>query len=375
MKRIYLDNAATTVIIPEVKKAMMPFFCDIFANESSSHSMGRDANKYVENARNIIAKAVNSNTNEIYFTSCGSESNSWAMLGTASANSSRGNHIITTKIEHDSIINSCQYLETKGYKVDYVSVDDKGNINIDELESLINEKTILISTMMVNNEVGTIQNIKRIGEIAHKHNIIFHTDAVQGFGILNIDVKELNIDLMSVSAHKIYGPKGMGFLYIKNGIKIDNLIFGGSQEFGKRGGTANTPAIVGFGKATEIAYKNLVKNYTRISMLRDYFVKKLKQNFADIVIINGNNDNHVPNIVSVSFKNFDANILLMKLDQQGICVSRGSACTAGSSLPSYVLQAMGLNDYANSTIRFSLSKFTTQKELDYVIKALTQILK
>ncbi len=375
MKKIYLDNAATTVIIPEVKKAMMPFFCDIFANESSSHSMGRDANKYVENARNIIAKTVNSNTNEIYFTSCGSESNSWAILGIASANSSKGNHIITTKIEHDSIINSCQYLETKGYKVDYVSVDDKGNINIDELESLINEKTILISTMMVNNEVGTIQNIKKIGEIAHKHNIIFHADAVQGFGILNIDVKELNVDLMSVSAHKIYGPKGMGFLYIKNGIKIDNLIFGGSQEFGKRGGTANTPAIVGFGKATEIAYKNLVKNYTRISMLRDYFVKKLKQNFADIVIINGNNDNHVPNIVSVSFKNFDANILLMKLDQQGICVSRGSACTAGSSLPSYVLQAMGLNDYANSTIRFSLSKFTTQKELDYVIKALTQILK
>lgn len=375
MKKIYLDNAATTIIIPEVKKAMMPFFSNIFANESSSHSMGRDANKYVENARNIIAKTINSNTNEIYFTSCGSESNSWAILGIASANNSKGNHIITTKIEHDSIINSCNYLENKGYKIDYVSVDNKGDINIDELESLINEKTILISTMMVNNEVGTIQNIKKIGEIAHKHNIVFHTDAVQGFGMLNIDVKALNIDLMSVSAHKIYGPKGMGFLYIKNGIKIDNLIFGGNQEFGKRGGTANTPAIVGFGKATEIAYKNLEANYNRIFNLREYFVNELKNNFNDEIIINGNENSIVPNIVSVSFKNKDANILLMKLDQMGICVSRGSACTAGSSLPSYVLQAMGLNEYADKTIRFSLSRFTTKKELNYVIKSLNNILK
>lgn len=375
MKKIYLDNAATTVIIPEVKKAMMPFFCDIFANESSSHSMGRDANKYVENAREIIAKTINSNTNEIYFTSCGSESNSWAILGIASANNNKGNHIITTKIEHDSIINTCNYLETKGYKVDYVSVDNKGNVNIEELESLIDDKTILISVMMVNNEVGTIQNIKRIGEISHKHNIIFHTDAVQGFGMLNIDVKELNVDLMSVSAHKIYGPKGIGFLYIKNSIKIDNLIFGGNQEFGKRGGTSNTPAIVGFGEATKIAYKNLEKNYTKISILREYFVKELKQNFAGKVIINGNENSHVPNIVSASFIGFDANILLMKLDQKGICVSRGSACTAGSSLPSYVLQAMGLDEYANSTIRFSLSRHTCKKELDYVIKALKEILK
>lgn len=375
MKKIYLDNAATTKMSKSVIKAMKPFLYDTFGNESSSHSFGRDASSGVEKARKQIADAINSNTSSIYFTSSGSESNSFAILGFASANQSKGNHIITSQIEHDSIINACKFLETKGFSITYLPVNNLGEIDEQDLEKTMTDKTILVSIMTANNEVGTIQNIEKLSKIAHKHGAIFHTDAVQAFGILPLDVKKLDVDALSASAHKIYGPKGTGFLYVKSGVKIDNIIFGGNQEFGKRGGTLNTANIVGFGKATEIAMKNLDKNYNILLENRNYFISKLKQEFKDDIVINGDQKNTVPAIISVSFKNKDANILLIGLDRQGIAVSRGSACTAGSSEPSYVLQAMGKTSDANSTIRFSLSKHTTKNELDKTIKELKKIVK
>ena len=373
LNNIYLDNASTTKIEKDVKKAMMPFFSNIYANESSVHSMGRQSNKHIEKARKIIADTINCNTNEIYFTSSGSESNSWAIIELAFANKGKGNKIITTQIEHDSIINSCKYLEKQGFEIVYLSVDKYGKVNISELEKEIDDKTIIVSVMMVNNEVGTVQNIKEISEIVHKHKAIFHSDAVQGFGMFEADVKNLGVDALSVSAHKIYGPKGAGFLYVKNGIQIDNLIFGGNQEYGKRGGTLNTMCIVGFGKATEIAYKERAKNYAKILELRSYFVSKLLQSFGNKIIINGHKSDFSPSILSVSFVDFDANILLIKLDQKNIEVSRGSACTAGSSVQSYVLKSMGLFTQLDNTIRFSFGKYTTKKQLDYVIKTLNEI--
>ncbi len=374
MKRIYLDNTATTKVAKEVKKAMLPFFDEIYGNQSSGHSYGMEANFFVEQARSEFAKILNCKTNEIYFTSCGSESNSWAIVGFAMANKDKGNHIITTKIEHDSILNACKYLDGLGFEVTYVNVNSLGEVDIDELEKSITDKTILISVMMANNEVGTKQDIEKIGKIAKEKNIIFHTDAVQVFGHEQIDVQKLNIDSLSASAHKICGPKGVGLLYVKNGIKIDNIIFGGNQEFGKRGGTLNTAGVVGFAKATELFYKNIEKNRQKLVFLRDYFIKNLKNALGSEIIINGNQKNCMPQIVSVSFLNQDANILLIRLDQAGIAVSRGSACTAGSNLPSYVLEAMGLKENANKTIRFSLSTSTTTKELDYVIKQLKNII-
>ena len=374
MKKIYLDNTATTKVAKEVKKAMLPFFDEIYGNQSSSHSYGMEANFYVEQARSEFAKILNCKTNEIYFTSCGSESNSWAIVGLAMANKDKGNHIITTKIEHDSILNACKYLENFGFEITYVNVNSLGEVDVGELEKSITDKTILISVMMANNEVGTKQDIETIGKIAKEKNIIFHTDAVQVFGHEQIDVQKLNVDSLSASAHKICGPKGMGLLYVKNGIKIDNIIFGGNQEFGKRGGTLNTAGVVGFAKASELFYKNIEKNRQKLVFLRDFFIKNLKNALGSEIVINGNQENCMPQIVSVSFPNQDANILLIRLDQAGIAVSRGSACTAGSNLPSYVLEAMGLKDNANKTIRFSLSTSTTTKELDYVIKQLKNII-
>ncbi len=373
--KVYLDNAATTKMSREVKKAMLPFFDTIYGNQSSSHSFGMEANFYVQQAREQFATVLNCKTNEIYFTSSGSESNSWAIVGLAMANKEKGNHIITSKIEHDSILNACAYLENLGFKVTYLDVNELGEVNLEQLEKAITPQTILISIMMANNEVGTKQDIKKISQIAHDKNIIFHTDAVQTFGLEKIDVNEMGIDALSASSHKIYGPKGMGLLYLKSGIKIDNLIFGGNQEFGKRGGTLNTAGVVGFAKATEISYKNLEKTQKYLKNLQNYLIFRLKNEFSNKIEINGNPQNCMPQIVSVSFLNQDANILLIELDQAKIAVSRGSACTAGSNLPSYVLQAMGKQKQANSTIRFSLGKYTRKKDIDYVIKVLKNIIK
>ena len=373
--KVYLDNAATTKMSREVKKAMLPFFDTIYGNQSSSHSFGMEANFYVQQAREQFATVLNCKTNEIYFTSSGSESNSWAIVGLAMANREKGNHIITSKIEHDSILNACAYLENLGFKVTYLDVNELGEVNLKQLEKAITPQTILISIMMANNEVGTKQDIKKISQIAHDKNIIFHTDAVQTFGLEKIDVNEMGIDALSASSHKIYGPKGMGLLYLKSGIKIDNLIFGGNQEFGKRGGTLNTAGVVGFAKATEISYKNLEKTQKYLKNLQNYLIFRLKNEFSNKIEINVNPQNCMPQIVSVSFLNQDANILLIELDQAKIAVSRGSACTAGSNLPSYVLQAMGKQNQANSTIRFSLGKYTRKKDIDYVIKVLKNIIK
>ncbi len=373
--KVYLDNAATTKMSREVKKAMLPFFDTIYGNQSSSHSFGMEANFYVQQAREQFSKVLNCKTNEIYFTSSGSESNSWAIVGLAMANREKGNHIITSKIEHDSILNACAYLENLGFKVTYLDVNELGEVNLEQLEKAITPQTILISIMMANNEIGTKQDIKKISQIAHDKNIIFHTDAVQTFGLEKIDVNEMGIDALSASSHKIYGPKGMGLLYLKSGIKIDNLIFGGNQEFGKRGGTLNTAGVVGFAKATEISYKNLEKTQKYLKNLKNYLIFRLKNEFSNKIEINGNPQNCMPQIVSVSFLNQDANILLIELDQAKIAVSRGSACTAGSNLPSYVLQAMGKQKQANSTIRFSLGKYTRKKDIDYVIKVLKNIIK
>lgn len=375
MKTIYLDNSATTKPSKQVQKAMKPYFSCVFGNESSSHSFGRKASVAVESARAEIAKAINTNTSSIFFTSSGSESNSWAIIGLARANQNKGNHIITSSIEHDSVLNACKYLETQGFTVTFIKPNKNGEILPEELEKAMTDQTILVSIMTANNEIGTINNIKKLAEITHAHDSIFHTDAVQSFGVLKIDVKNLDIDALSASGHKIYGPKGSAFLFVKNSIKIDNIIFGGNQEFGKRGGTANTACIVGLGDACKIACKNIEKNLQKLSETRKYFLEKLKQNFNDKIIINGNTNNCVPQIISVSLKNVDANIALISLDRKGIAVSRGSACTAGSSEPSYVISEIGKEEFASKTIRFSISIHTTKKEIDKTIKELKNIIK
>lgn len=375
MKRIYLDNSATTKTSKKVQKAMKPFFLNVFGNESSSHSFGREASSAVEKARGQVANMINAPSSNIFFTSSGSESNSWAIVGLARANKNKGNHIITSTIEHDSTLNACNYLQTQGFTVTFVKPNDKGEILPKDIENAMTEKTILVSIMTANNEIGTINNVSEIAKIVHSHGALFHTDAVQGFGILPIDVKKLDVDALSASGHKIHGPKGSAFLFVKSSVKIDNIIFGGNQEFGKRGGTANTACIVGLGKACEIANENLEKNFKIISEKRKYFVEKLKNSFGDKIIINGNQENCVPQIISVSFKNADANILLISLDRKNIAVSRGSACTAGSSEPSYVITEIGKENYASKTIRFSLSIDTTKKEIDKTIKELENIIK
>lgn len=375
MKRIYLDNSATTKPAKKVLKAMKPYFSCVFGNESSSHSFGRDASVAVEKARAQVAKAINANTSSIYFTSSGSESNSFAIVGLSKANQNKGKHIITSQIEHDSILNACKALEKDGFSVSYLPVNKFGEVEPETLEKALTPDTVLVSIMTVNNEIGTINNIKKLAEIAHKNGSLFHTDAVQAFGLLNLDTKDLDVDALSASGHKIYGPKGSAFLFVKNSVKIDNIIFGGNQEFGKRGGTANTACIVGLGEATFLAYENREKNFEKLKALREYLIKNLETKFGDKIIINGNPQNCTPAIASVSFKNTDANIVLINLDRNGIAVSRGSACTAGSSEPSYVISAIGKEEFASKTVRFSLSVHTTKREIDKTINQLLKIVK
>lgn len=375
VQRIYLDNSATTKPAKKVLKSMKPYFSCVFGNESSSHGYGRDASLAVEKARNQVAQTLNTNTSSVYFTSSGSESNSWAIVGLARANQSKGKHIITSEIEHDSVLNACKYLETQGFRITYLPVNEFGEIQPISLEKAITNDTVLVSLMTANNELGTINNIGALAKIAHNAGAIFHTDAVQAYGLLPFDVKALEIDALSASGHKIYAPKGSAFLYVKNGVKIDNIIFGGNQEFGKRGGTANTACIVGLGTACEMMMKNRKAYFEKVTKTRKYFVEKLQQNFGNKIQINGKQENCVPSIVSVTLKNVDANIALISLDRKGIAVSRGSACTAGSSEPSYVITAIGKPEFASKTIRFSLSVHTTVKEIDKTLKVLKNIVK
>ena len=376
MKKVYLDFAATTFVSSEVLNEMLPCFNAIYGNSSSIHSFGRDAAAIVDRARDRVAASINAkNSNEIYFTSSGSEANTMAIKGIAHSYASKGKHIITSKIEHQSVLEACESLKLEGFEITYLPVDSNGLVSIPELLHQIRKDTILISIMSVNNEVGTIQNVKTIAKIAHEKNILFHTDAVQALGAVRIDVQDMEIDALSISAHKIYGPKGCGALYLKNGIKMEPLICGGNQERGKRGGTLNTPGIAGFGKAAEIAVRDLVVNQQKLRVIRQYFIDKVNENI-EYVHINGDPHQKINGTVSMSFEMVEGESLLMLLDLEGVAVSTSSACTSNVLQPSHVLKAMNIPDeLAQGTIRFSFGKSTSKADIDYAVEKLTEAVK
>ena len=364
---IYFDNASTTKMSAEVLQAMMPVMTECYGNSNSVHGVGRDANKYIDNARDTIAKTLNVSSSEIYFTSGGTEANNWAIIGLAMANKHKGNHIITSKFEHHSVLDACQYLEQNGFEVTYVDVDSHGFVNFAQYLGAIKPQTILVSIMSANNEVGTIQNIKALAQTAKEKDIIFHTDAVQLYGNMEIDCQDIGIDAMSISSHKIYGPKGVGALYISNNLDIDNIHFGGNQERGRRGGTLNVAGITGFAKAVEIAYRDLKPTQYKMKTLSEYFVAQLTKEVPD-VIINGYDKQKLHKIVSATFVGIDGSALLMMLDLKGVYVSTGSACMSNSVQVSHVLKAMGLSDdMAKATIRFSFSKNNEYEEVDKAV--------
>ena len=372
--KIYLDNASTTYVSSEVLNEMMPCFNTIYGNSNSLHSFGRDAQAMVDRARDKISKAINSKSDEIYFTSGGTEANNWAIKGLAMANKSKGKHIIVSKIEHDSVLESCKQLEKEGFEVTYLNCNSEGLVSVAELLHYIRNDTILVSIMTVNNEVGTIQSIKSLASVAHDKGAIFHTDAVQAIGHVKIDVKDMGIDAMTMSAHKIHGPKGVGALYVKNGLLINNLILGGTQEKGKRGGTVNVPNVVGFGKAVEIATRDLIPNNQKLKTIRDYFVRNINEKIP-YIHINGHQYQKVNNILNVSFEMVEGESVVMMLDLNGVAVSTGSACATGSLKTSHVLKAMNLGEeYEKSAIRFSFSKSTTKEDVDYVVETLVKVI-
>ena len=375
MKTIYLDHAATTPVRREVIKEMIPYFDIEYGNPSVMYSLGRHAKQAINKARNQVASAINCDMNEIYFTSCGSESDNLAIKGFAYANKNSGNHIITSKIEHHAVLDTCKTLEKQGFRVTYLGVDENGIVNIEELVNSITDQTILITIMFANNEIGTIQPIEQIGNIAKKNNIIFHTDAVQAIGNLRIDVKKLNIDMLSLSGHKFYAPKGVGALYVREGIKFEKLQDGGEQEKNKRSGTENVAQIVGLGKAIELIYKEFEDYNKKLNDNRDYLIDMLKENFEDFKI-NGDLKNRLVGNVNVSFKNIDGSELLFKLDEYGICASAGSACSTSNPVPSHVLAAIGLDkELINGTLRISLGKDNTKEDIDFFINKLMKIIK
>lgn len=374
MKSIYLDNSATTYTDSEVLKEMLPYFGEIYGNASSQHFFGRDALKAVDRARQQVAKAIGCNPNEIYFTSGGTESDNWAIKGMALAHQDKGKHIITSCIEHPAVIKTCKALEKQGFEVTYLKVDNEGFISLDELEKAIRKDTILISIMTANNEVGTLQPIRQIGEIAHKHGVVFHTDAVQAVGNVPINVVEDNIDMLSMSGHKFYGPKGVGVLYKRNGLRIGRFMDGGEQERNMRASTINTPAIVGLGKAIEMAVENMQKNNEHIRQVRDYFVKEVQSRISDIYF-NGPKDmsKRLSGNANFSFEFIEGESILMLLDMAGIAVSSGSACSSGSLEPSYVLLSIGVPiEVAHGTIRFSFGKSNTMEEAKYTVEKLVE---
>ena len=374
MNIIYLDNSATTPIKSEVLQEMMPYLTTEYGNASSLYSVGRSAKRAIEKARNRVAELLNCNHNEIYFTGGGSESDNIALKGFAYANKEKGNHIITSKIEHPAILETCKTLERQGFEVSYINVKEDGIIDVEELRKSIKSNTILISVMTANNEVGTIQPIEEIAKIAHDNNIVFHTDAVQAIGNVKIDVEKMRIDLLSLSSHKINGPKGVGALYIKNGIEVEKFINGGHQEKDRRAGTENVAGIVGLGKAAEIARKNMETHIRNLSKVRDYYIKKVQKEIPNIRI-NGSMENRLPGNANISFKGVNASELIFKLDERGICVSSGSACSSGNTNPSHVLTAMNVPEvYLNSAIRTTFGDNNTFEQVDYVVKILKQII-
>ena len=373
MKRIYFDYAATTPVDPEVVKTMLPYFTEVFGNPSSLHYFGRQANNAIEKARSDAADFIGAKPEEIIFTSGGTESDNFALKGIAFANSSKGKHIITSKIEHHGILESCQFLEENGFKVTYLPVQTNGILDPEEVKKAISSQTILISVMHANNEIGTIQQIREIGKIARENKIYFHTDAVQSFGHIPINVDEMNIDMLSASAHKIYGPKGIGLLYLKKGTKIQPFLNGGSQEKKLRASTHNVPGIVGFGKAIELASKNMQKEASELTDLRDKLINGVLVNIENTKL-NGDSKQRLPNNVNFSIKFVEGEGLVLGLDLEGIAVSSGSACTSGSLEPSHVLRAIGRTaDLAHGSVRFSFGKFNNIEEVDYALEKLIKI--
>ncbi|MGN1154782.1 MAG: cysteine desulfurase NifS [Agathobacter sp.] len=372
-KVIYLDNSATTRVKEDVVKEMLPFFTEVYGNPSSIYSFAGEAAKAVSNARDTIASSIGAKSEEIYFTGGGSESDNWALKATAEAYQQKGKHIITSKIEHHAILHTCEQLEKQGFEVTYLDVDEYGEISLEELEKAIRPDTILISIMAANNEIGTIQPLKEIGAIAKAHGILFHTDAVQAYAHIPIDVDEMNIDMLSASGHKIHGPKGIGFLYIRKGVKIRSFIHGGAQERKRRAGTHNVPGIVGMGRAAAIAVDEMEATMKKETELRDYLIKRVLEEIP-FSRLNGHPKKRLPNNASFCFRFIEGESLLMLLDQNGICGSSGSACTSGSLDPSHVLLAIGLpHEIAHGSLRLTLSDETTKEEIDFTVDTLKGI--
>ena len=372
-KLIYLDNAATTQVYPEVLQEMLPYFSEVYSNPSAIYSFASESKKAVDKARTSVAELINAKTDEIYFTGGGSESDNWALKATADAYASKGKHIITSTIEHHAILHTCAYLEKKGFEITYVNVDENGKVKLDELEAAIRPDTILISIMTANNEIGTIQPVREIGRIAHEHGVLFHTDAVQAFGHIPIDVDEMNIDMLSASGHKINGPKGIGIMYIRTGVKIRSFIHGGAQERKRRAGTENVPGIVGIGTAAKRAAANMEERTAKEREVRDYLIDRVL-NEIPYCRLNGHRTDRLPNNANFSFQFVEGESLLIKLDMKGICGSSGSACTSGSLDPSHVLLAIGLpHEIAHGSLRMTLSAETTKEDIDYTIDNLKEI--
>ena len=372
-RQIYLDNAATTKVSETVLEAMLPYFSEYYGNPSSIYRLGAKSKEAVTKSREILAETLGAKENEIYFTGGGSEADNWAIKAAAEAYASKGKHIITSKIEHHAVLHTCQYLEKKGYEVTYLDVDERGIVKLEELKKAIRPDTILISIMFANNEIGTIQPIPQIGRIAREHGILFHTDAVQVYGQIPIQVDDCCIDMLSASGHKLYGPKGVGFLYIRKGVKIRSFVHGGAQERKRRAGTENVPGIVGLGAAAQEAAATMEERAKRETALRDYLIERMQKEIP-YTRLNGDASLRLPNNANFSFQFIEGESLLIMLDMEGICGSSGSACTSGSLDPSHVLLAIGLpHEIAHGSLRLTLGKDTTREELDYTVEKTKQI--
>lgn len=373
MKQVYLDYSATTPVKEDVVREMLPFFTERYGNPSSLYSVGLDAKAGLDEARARVAGLINAEPKEIFFTSCGTESDNWVLEGTANALKNKGRHIITSRIEHHAILHTCEYLEKLGFEITYLDVDGDGFVSPEALEKAIRKDTILVSIMMVNNEIGTIEPIKELAAVAKAHGVLFHTDAVQGLGNVSIDVKDLGVDFLSMSAHKIYGPKGVGALYMRKGVRITNFMHGGAQETKRRAGTENLAGIAGFGKAAELAAANLEQHIEHSTKLRNYFWEQIEANISGVTL-NGSREKRHPGNLNVSFDYIEGESILLMLDAFGISISTGSACSSKSLVPSHVLEAIGISiTKMNGTVRFTVGDFTTKEDIDYVVETLVKV--